>query len=75
MGKKLELGNYEPRIQQKGVEEAAIEGMKNGDIYWTVRVGRDDWYDTKSQDNAEIIAALARIEQKLKKRQSNGSIL
>jgi hypothetical protein len=66
---KCPIGSYCPEIYEKGKNEACIHKiMTNGDIFWTVNLGKGAYYDTLSQDNAEIIARLVRIEKLLKNR-------
>jgi len=68
---KKQIGFYEPFTQEKGKNEAFIEGIKEGDLFWTVYLGEGCSYDTVSQFQAEVIGRLARIEDKLKKRNPN----
>jgi len=64
---KKEIGFYEPKEVQKGVEETVIP-LKEGDIFWEVTVSPGHFFDCKNQTEAEIISRLARIENILKEK-------
>lgn len=65
---KKRIGHYEPFKQEKNVNEAFIDGIKEGEIFWTIYFGEGSSFDTKSQAEAEIIGRLARIENMLKRK-------
>ncbi|MDO8622645.1 MAG: hypothetical protein Q7R52_00190 [archaeon] len=62
------VGQYECYKQEKGFNEALGIDIKEGEIFWTIRLSKDGYYDTKSQDTAEILSRLVKIEQMLKRR-------
>lgn len=59
------IGYYEPQIEEKGVNEAFIEGIREGQVYWTVKL-EDGCFDTLYQSDAIIISLLSQINNKLK---------
>lgn len=68
------IGDYWPLIQKKGIDEGFIfdrKGksiLKEGDIYWTIRIDKDGHFDTLRQEDAIIISTLVRIERLLRKK-------
>ena len=62
---KFSVGEYKCFVQKKGKCEACLENMKEGEVFWTVKISKNGYYDTKNQDMAEIISRLVRIEEKL----------
>ena len=61
----LKLGQYDI-FQVDKDNECAIDNIKKGDIFYTIRMEGGGYYDTKEQDVAEILSRLVRIEQMLK---------
>lgn len=59
-------GFLEPCTYKKGKCESPIEGLKEGDLFWTINTGEGRWYDCKEQDIAEIISTLAIITSRQK---------
>ena len=62
------IGGYCPVVQKKGHDEAFCPGVKDGQVYWSVRTEKNGWFDTKRQEDAIIIGKLISIEQQLKRR-------
>ena len=58
---------YVPMMQKKGVCEAFIEDIKEGDIFWCISLEDGGCIDVKRQEDAEIIYRLVRIEKLLKR--------
>lgn len=63
----MEIGEYEPRVVEKGVEETSLN-VEEGGTYWIVQLV-DSQFDCATQEQAEILSRLVRIEQKLDKLQ------
>ena len=63
----LKIGGYESVVQKKGINEAFIDGVKEGQVYWRVRIDRDGQMDLKTQFEAEVISRLVRVERLLDK--------
>lgn len=63
----LEIGEYEARIQQKGFNEAFIEDMKEGDVYYVVQVDEYSKIDVATHVEALILSRLIMLEQRIKK--------
>ncbi len=68
MKNKEKIGSYKPFKQRKNADEAFIKDIKDGELFWTVKIAEGHYYDTKSQDVAEILSGLVRIENMLRKR-------
>jgi len=64
---KLKTGEYEPRIVKKGYDEAFIKELKEGDVFYAVKLDKYTTLDVKTQTDAVIISTLVRIEKRLKK--------
>lgn len=60
-------GEYSVEVFKKGENEANLKGLKNGDIFFMISLGKGVYHDTASQESAEIISRLVRIENKLTK--------
>ena len=73
--RKMKIGDYEPRIQEKGLNEAFIDAIKEGEPYWTIRLDEFGNYDTETQDTAIIISKLVKIENMLEKLMEKEDIL
>jgi len=65
--REIKVGDYDVRVVKKGFEEARSLGLKNGDVYYMVRIDKSGWMDVKEQIDAEILARQVRIEALLKK--------
>ena len=63
---KLSVGDYTPLVQKKGINEAFIDDIKEGDIFWCVKLEDHVCIDVKQQEDAEILSRLVRIENILK---------
>lgn len=63
----MKPGEYESYIQKKGINEAFIENINEGEVFYTVQLDENGGFDTKSQAEAEILSRLVRIENMLKK--------
>lgn len=61
----VKKGNYEAIVQEKGKNEAFIDGIKEGECFYTVGLGEGVGYDTKSQFEAEVLSRLVKIEKRL----------
>ena len=58
---KHKVGSYDVFVQKKGVQEACIEGIKEGETYYTVWTEPTGGFDTLSQAEAMIISKLINI--------------
>jgi hypothetical protein len=65
-GRDLGVGDYEPRVVKKGVEETTLD-IKEGEVYWVVQVDEEGQMDVKEQIDAEILSRLIKIEAVLKR--------
>ncbi len=63
---RLKIGDYEPVKVQKGFNETTLL-LKEGEIFWTIRLNNEGLFDVEKQEDAEIISRLVRIENLLKK--------
>lgn len=63
----MKRGIYEPRIQEKGVNEACIDGIKEGQVYWTIQLDKGIQMDVKTQFEAEVMVKLINLEMYLTK--------
>lgn len=63
----LKIGDVNPEIYKTGENETGLGGLKDGDVFWTVRMADESYYDTKSQDTAEILSQLVVQNDKLRK--------
>ncbi len=59
------IGTYDVFYQKFGETEAYIDGIQNGEIFYTVWLESGIGFDTRSQAEAEILSRLVRIEEKL----------
>ena len=67
--KELKVGDYLPFVQSKGkVESFITPKLKDGTVFWTVRIDKDGYFDLKEQSDAEILSRLVRIENLLKRK-------
>ncbi len=66
MRDRLKIGQYEPVKVQKGYNETFLP-LKEGKIFWTIKVDNEGLFDVEDQEIAEIISRLVRIEKKLDK--------
>jgi len=70
---KIKVGDYSVKVYKKGYNENAIESLnmngkwKDRDVFYQVRLNKEDWFDVCTQEEAEIISRLVRIENKLNK--------
>lgn len=62
---RLKIGHYEPVIVEKGVNETSLP-LKEGEVFWTIKLDNEGLFDVDNQDTAEIISRLVRIESLLK---------
>jgi len=60
------VGDYMPQTQKRGECEAFIDGMKDGETFWTIQLSKQAKFDVKRQEDAEIISRLVKIQQKLR---------
>ena len=63
----MKIGDYEPLIQEKDVNEAFIDDIKEGEVFWTVKIDKEGTFDTPSQELAFIMSKLVKIEKMLKR--------
>ena len=63
---KLKTGQYISEFYKKAENETAIEGVREGELFWTIKTGKDEYYDTKSEDTVMILSWLIRVEKRLK---------
>ena len=63
----MKPGDYVPEVQKKGVNEAFIEGIKEGQVYWTVKLDNDGLLDVRTQSEAITISRIIRLEQRMEK--------
>lgn len=63
--KKMKIGNYEPVTQKKGINEAFVKGIKEGEVYWRIQIDKHGQMDVKTQTEAETISRLIRKERQL----------
>ena len=61
------IGDYEPFVQEKGVNEFAGTELKEGEVFWTVKTASGTYFDTLNQGEAIIISMLCIQEIQLKK--------
>ena len=61
----LKIGDYELVKVEKGVNETSLN-LKEGEVFWTVCLDKGHYFDVKTQEYAEILSRLVRIENKLK---------
>jgi hypothetical protein len=64
----MEVGDYEPQTYKKGFNETYLETrykIKDGDVFWIIRVDKEGYFDVKTQFEAEVISRLVRIENML----------
>jgi hypothetical protein len=64
--KNIKIGDYAVFSKEKG-KETFLDNLKDGDIYFCIRLSKTDWFDTRLQGDAEIISRLVRIENMLKR--------
>jgi hypothetical protein len=64
--KTMKIGEYDVRVVKKGVETTSLP-VKEGEVYYMIRLDKHSWMDVQNQINAEIISRLVRIENLLKK--------
>jgi len=62
----IKVGDYMPQIFKKGENEPfSGEDIKDNDVFWTVRLDKESYYDTREQDTAVIISQQVRIMKKI----------
>ena len=61
---RLKIGDYEPVKVEKGYNETVLP-LKEGQIFWTIKMDKYGLFDCKRQEDALIISSLVRIEKKL----------
>lgn len=61
----VKKGDYEPNVQERGKNEAFIEGIKEKEVFYTVGLGEGAGYDTKSHFEAMVLSRLVKIEKEL----------
>lgn len=62
----MKIGDYLPQIYKKDENEySGTEKLKDGDVFWTIRMDKDGWYDTLDQDKALIISNQVKLERKV----------
>ena len=64
MFKDKPVGYYEPFVCEKGVNETTIN-IKEGEVFWTVKIDEEACYDTASQDSAIQISMLCELTKKI----------
>ena len=62
----MNIGEYEPRTVEKGVEETTLP-VKEGTVYWIVQTGKEEQMDVEKQSEAEILSRLIKLEIALNK--------
>ena len=62
------MGDIQPSIHEKGKNEAFIDGIKEGETFWTVYLGQGSSFDIKTQFEAEVISRLIKIERLLRRK-------
>jgi hypothetical protein len=62
----MRVGSYDVRVVKKVVEETNLP-VKEGGIYYIVRVDRESWIDVLNLVDAEMLSRQVRIESLLKK--------
>ena len=62
----MKIGHYEPHTVRKGINETTLP-LKEGDIFWMIKIDKGGYFDVEKQEDAEIISRLVRIETNLKK--------
>lgn len=63
---RLKIGEYEPVAVAKGYNETILP-LKEGEIFWTIKMDKYGLFDVERQEDAVIISSLIRIERKLDK--------
>jgi len=64
---KLKVGEYSCEVFEKGKNETAIEGLKDGDVYWTIKLDTEGYLDVERQEDAVMISLLVQIKNELRK--------
>ena len=62
---RLKIGQYEPVKMEIGINETTLD-LKEGEIFWTIKLNNEELFDVENQEDAEIISRLVRIESMLK---------
>jgi len=64
--RKMKIGEWSPQIYKKGYNEMIFQRkkIKDGDVFWTVRLYKDGWFDTLSQGEAIMIGLLAELKER-----------
>lgn len=62
---RLKIGEYESVVQKEGYNESFVKGVKEGEVYYQIRVDRYGILDVKNHSEAITISSLTRIENKL----------
>ena len=63
----MKIGNYESVAQKKGYDEAFIDEIKEGQVYWRVQIDKYGQMDLRTQFEAEVISRLVKIEKLLRR--------
>lgn len=66
MKEKMKIGEYQLFKVEKNINETTLP-LKEGELFWTVRLSKDVDFDCETQTEAEIISRLVKIENMLKK--------
>lgn len=64
----IPVGECAPFSEEKGVHEAFIPGLKDGDVFWTVNIGDGALVDVLRQEDALMLSSLVRIERLLRQK-------
>ena len=62
----MDIGEYRVYTHKEGKHEAFIEGILEGEVFYTIKLDEHGKLDVKTQAEAEIISRLIKIENKLK---------
>ena len=60
----MKIGDYEPKITEKGYEESLLN-LEDGAVFWTVKLDKYSGFDVATQFEAEVLSRLVNIERKL----------
>jgi len=63
---KPKIGSYEPLVVKKGYNETTLP-VKEGGVFWLVHTEVGGGIDCATQEEAEVLSRLVRIENKLDK--------
>lgn len=63
--RRLRIGDYEPIKVEKRINETTLP-LKEGEVFWTIKLDNERLFDVKTQEEAEIISRLVIIDNNLK---------